>query len=80
MRPLRTYIHRYIQMTPEEAPGELTILSTGRTPCAARNAAFLQLEQRLVREQLRGKWRLVSQAPVPAQGSHVVLRRPPSVR
>jgi len=69
MRPLRTYLHRYVQVAPDAPPGELTIFTEGHTPCRARAAAFVMLEQQLERERRLGKWKLMNQVPVPPQGS-----------
>jgi hypothetical protein len=78
VRPIRCYICRYTRALtdadPPTTPTLLEIVGMGRTPCAARGHAFVQLEQRLRREALpRAGWRLISITPLPAQGAHVAV-------
>ena len=70
MRPVRTYLHRFVRehttLQEHTGPGrpvsELQIRGTGCTPCRARGHAYRELEQRLVRDNLpRLGWRLLAQ-------------------
>jgi hypothetical protein len=52
------------------AASALTVIASGVTPCAARRAAFEELERRIRRLALPQKeWKLISQQRVPMQGS-----------